>query len=64
MPPMLSLHARFADNTVFLDSTSQVQVTDNVFLHDAPSALFKSGTTDIIMGQLDPGSRIDGYDAL
>ena len=45
-------------NALFLDLTSQVLVTRNVFLRDAPNRDFTGGTTDIIMGTLDPGSQI------
>ena len=47
-------------NTVFLDSTSFVSVTRNVFLRDTPAALFVAGTTDIIMGTLNSSVSLTG----
>ena len=47
-------------NTLFLDSTSFVNVMNNVFLGNTPSQLFVAGTTDIIMGTLNSSVRLRG----
>ena len=47
-------------NSLFLDTTSRTTVTRNVFLRDVPGALFRAGTTDIIMGTLDDSCSLSG----
>jgi hypothetical protein len=47
-------------NVVFLDTTSFVEVSNNVFLGDTPSQLFVAGTTDIIMGTLNSSVSLTG----
>lgn len=47
-------------NVVFLDTTSFVAVSNNVFLGDTPSQLFVAGTTDIIMGTLNSSVSLTG----
>lgn len=47
-------------NTLFLDTTTNVTVSGNVFMNNTPSTLFFAGTTDIILGTVNSSVVIEG----